>query len=778
VHSKGSRLSFLTERTLRRGVLLLFLLVASVAAFLYLLRPTRDREALRDLSVILITVDTLRADHVGVYGKGRAVTPHLDALAHDGAVFERCIAQTPLTLPSHTTLLSGTYPLRHQLRDNGSSVVPTELTLLSEVLKEKGYDTAAFIGAYVLHSKWGLNQGFDTYADDFERSRYQRLRLQNEKRADEVIAEAKSWIESRQGRPFFAWVHLYDPHAPYNPPAPFDRYPAAPYRGEVEYCDRVLGDFFDFLRKTGILDRSLVVVTSDHGEGLGEHGEDEHGFFVYESTVRVPLILRSPFGFPVKRVPDLVELVDVAPTILDALEIPKPSESQGESLLPFVFGEPKEAEGTAYAETFYPRMHYGWADLKAFYHGEWKYVQAPGAELYRLSDDPGESTNLATDLQFEERRKTLDRAARRFVASRSEGAVLPGSAGLRPDDIQRLRTLGYVTTRVTTDERSSFLPDPKDKVEVYRALLKAFDVLEAGQFDQAIAAARAVIRTEPSLVEAHILLGNALQRKGELREAVRTFSRILELKPDANFTMIDLVGALISLGEFDRAAEKASRFLEQFKDDPILLEELGFARLSLREYDAALDAFERAITLEPGPTSLTKAGEVLANQKRYDEAESYLHRALDLDPKAREAHYVLAHIDEARGNITQAKDHYARELDNDPRNYKAAFNLAVLFKKEGDVDSAIRYYRNAIDANPGFNMPYFMIATFLVERRGDTSEAIRLCEQGIRAMPKDRSALLGYQTLMQIFAQRGDRASYERNAARAQALLKATGEKP
>jgi arylsulfatase A-like enzyme/predicted Zn-dependent protease len=760
----------------RRTFLALILLLGGAAlAAWFFRRPAAQPGALRNLNVILITIDTLRADHVGAYGKGRASTPHLDRLAREGALFERCIAQTPLTLPSHATLLSGTYPLHHQVRDNGASLVPPELTLLSEVLKDKGYATGAFIGAYVLDSKWGLDRGFDVYRDDLDRSRYQRLLLQNEKKAEEVVAQARAWIETIQARRFFAWIHLYDPHAPYKAPPPFNRHPDAPYRDEVEYVDHVLGELFDFLERTGVAERSLLVVTSDHGEGLGEHGEDEHGFFLYESTLRVPLLLRAPVPFPVKRVQELVELTDLAPTILDALAIPAPAETQGRSLLPLLFGKDREGVPTAYAETYYPRLHYGWSELQAFYREDWKYVQAPKPELYRLSEDIGETTNLAA--RFETERTRLERNIASFVASRSEKALSPDTARLTPDEIARLRSLGYVTTRVETGKGSK-LPDPKDKIEVYRALLRAQEDLGAGRWNEAIAAARSALSSEPDLLEAQVLLGNALQRKGDLKEAVTVFSRILELKPDANFTMVDLVSALINLGELERASDAARRFLEQFPEDPVLLEELGVARLYLRDYPGALSAFERAIAVEPGTFTLTKAGEVLAIQKEFDRAETYLKRALEINPRARETHYVLAQIAEARGDSAAAKAHYREELEIDPQNVKAAYNLAVIHKREGDFDSALRYYRKTLEANPSFNLPYFMIASLLLERGGDSSEAIGLCERGIAAMPKDRSALLGYQILVRIYGERGDSAKVQLYNRRANALMRALGEVP
>ncbi len=283
---------------LMKNLVIAFLLSVSMGCQV---NKTHDLTKLRDFNVILVTIDTLRADYVGAYG-GKARTPNMDRLADEGVLFERCIAQTPLTLPSHTTILSGTYPLHHGVRDNGGFVVPEELELVSETLKGKGLDTSAFIAAYVLHSKWGLAQGFDTYADDFDRARYKGLFLQNEKRADEVVASAKKWLRAHKDNHFFSWIHLFDPHTPYDPPPPFDKHVGESYRGEVEYTDHAIGELFSFLKETGLYDKSLIILTADHGESLGHHGEGEHGFFVYEPTVSVPLIIRAPFEFPVKRV--------------------------------------------------------------------------------------------------------------------------------------------------------------------------------------------------------------------------------------------------------------------------------------------------------------------------------------------------------------------------------------------------------------------------------------------------------------------------------------------
>jgi arylsulfatase A-like enzyme/Tfp pilus assembly protein PilF len=745
------------------GTLALFLLLGACG------RGHDPREALRGLNVILVTIDTLRVDHVSAYGD-RARTPHIDALAGEGVLFERCLSQTPLTLPAHVSLLSGTYPLHHRVRDNGGLAVPEELELVSETLHDHGFATAAFVGAYVLHSKWGLDQGFDLYSDEFNRARYERILLQNEKRAPEVLGLAEEWLRGHGGSPFFAWIHLFDPHAPYDPPAPFDE-TGDPYRGEVEFVDAALGDFFAFLRAEGLYENSLIVLTADHGEGLGGHGEREHGFFVYDPTVHVPLIVRAPVAFPVKRVSALVEHVDVMPTILDLVGVPLPAAVQGESLTDLMFGAGGDDEAIAYTETFYPRLHLGWSELRALYQGTHKYVSAPRDELYDLTGDPAERKNLAPLEGSRARREELRARLQAFVESGSEGALDPAAVALGREDAAALRALGYVaTTTGPTDGLSQ--ADPKDRIDVFNRLNDATARMNGGDPAGALAAARDVLESEPGMVEALVLLGHAHQRLGEFREAAEIFQDVLEQKPDSNFAMIDRLSALINLGEYDRVIEETPAFLERFPEDPVLHEELGLAHFFKGEDDAALVSLDRSIELGPSPVALARVGEIQARRDNLGEAESWLRKALALDPRQPGAHYTLAQIAQARGRAEEALALYREELECDPRNYRAAFNAAVILKKEGRDDEAVRFYRRTIDANPDFNVPYFMVAEHLLEKDADLDEAVALCQRGIEVAPHDETALLGYQVLMRLFVKTGDRASYERYAARAEALVR------
>ena len=330
-------------------------------------------------NLILITLDTTRADHLACYGCTHVETPTIDRFAEHGVRFERCFAQTPLTLPSHTSIMTGTLPLFHGVRDNGGVFVPQGLETLAELFKHKGYETGAFVAAYVLDSKWGLNQGFDYYFDRFDLSKFKRISLGTVQRpANEVMDEALPWLEKRKDKNFFAWVHLYDPHSPYEPPAPFNKqYAEHPYLGEIAFADSQIQRLWRFLETSSLLDRTFLVFAADHGESLGEHNESSHGFFIYQGAIHVPLIIVTPFKrFQGVVSPETASLVDLMPTICEMEGIPIPIQVQGKSLLPAFYNHRQKEAPLAYSETYYPRFHYGWSDLKSIQNEKYKLISS------------------------------------------------------------------------------------------------------------------------------------------------------------------------------------------------------------------------------------------------------------------------------------------------------------------------------------------------------------------------------------------------------------------
>ena len=348
-------------------------------------------------NALVVTVDTIRADRVGAYGFQDVETPVMDSLADEGILFEAAYGPTPLTLPSHTSLMTGTYPVHHGVRDNGGFVVPEDLETLAELFQSNGYRTGGFVSAYVLDARWGLDQGFDAYYDEFDVTGQRVVAMGGVQRpADEVIDEAIAWLDDGEG-PFFLWVHLYDPHAPYEPPEPYrSLYAGRPYLGEIAFTDSQIGRLLEHVEERGERDRTFVALAGDHGESLGEHGEVQHGLFVYEGAIRVPLIFWTPFdAYRGVRRAEPVSLVDVAPTLLEMTGIPVPRRAHGASLVSRFDPRTEVEAPPVYSESWYGRLHYGWSDLRALIDGTTKLIESSEPELYDLQDDPGEERDLS-----------------------------------------------------------------------------------------------------------------------------------------------------------------------------------------------------------------------------------------------------------------------------------------------------------------------------------------------------------------------------------------------
>jgi arylsulfatase A-like enzyme len=784
-NSQGSR-SALTERPAQgRGRRRLWFVAAGAALLLaayFLLRPViATRLLLRQLprcNVILLTLDTLRADHLSCYSPNQVQTPNLDSLAASGTLFETCISQTPLTLPAHTTILSGTYPLYHQVRDNGGFLVPDKLELIGETLQRQHFATAGFIAAYVLHSKWGINQGFDFFADNFDLAKYNSISLGKvQKRADEVLGEAEAWLRANGSKRFFSWIHLYDPHTPYEPPSPFrELYADHPYRGEVAYLDAELGKFFAFLKERNLWDDTIIVVTGDHGESFGEHREQGHGYFIYESTVRVPLIIRAPRAFPVKRVERIVEHVDIVPTSLAMLDIPRPAEVQGRSLLGLMLGRSETGFDSAYTETYYPRLHFGWSELSALYSGKWKYIRAPAAELYDLPADRGEEQNLRQRQSFAARR--LNSSLVEFQERMGKMALAPpGTGKIDRDALEKLAALGYLTSSARTSSKSIAV-DPKEKIDLYNKLDSAKQLTSVGRVDDAVAMVESIVAADAEMVDAHMLLGNLLFRQRKFRPALAAFEEVLKRRPDYNFAMLNVLHCLKQLGEWQRCLDEIKRFRVLFPDDPALFNEEGDVLTGQRKFAPAIAALQKSLALDnANAQACKKLGEIYFLQGEYEKAAGFLRKGIELSPEQQKSHFDLAVLDETRGDRTAAEANYRQELQINPGNFMASYNLAELLRKDNRADEALAFYQATMKSHPSFAIPYFMVAKYYLDGRRNLDEAIALCRSGIAIKPVDKYTAFGYYILSDIYGFQGERGPAETCFRQAEALMAAVNGK-
>jgi len=527
--------------------------------------PSSDRVSpgydLIGANVLLITLDTTRADRIGAYDYPGAETPHLDALAAEGVLFEDTITPTAFTLPSHSSILTGLYPTYHGVRLNGGSALADVHTTFAERLADDGYRCGAFVGAFVLDGRWGLEQGFEHYDDDFEIGGDQRLDLSGVQRpANEVVDAALSWLSDGDQRPFFSLVHFYDPHTPYEPPEPyrsrFGRARArdldlgengsaatqsrrlrewldeqnALYDGEIAFADSQIGRLLEWLDVQGLADNTVVVVVGDHGEALGSHGETEHGYFVYDYAVRVPFVIRLPDGdLRGIRVPQQVRTIDIMPTVLDLVGVEGPAKVHGESLLPLLTDPEREGPRFAFSESMAPSLQYGWSPLYSVRTSDFKFIEAPRAELYDLSEDSGESTNVLT--AHPDVAEVLQAALSRILEESAAGAPETQQANLDEQTLSMLAALGYVGGESTSREGED-LADPKDMLHLYQSVGIAAQLISEDDYAGAVRQLEGVLDEDPAIPQARLLLATSYRKVGRTDDAKALLDEFLRDDPE------------------------------------------------------------------------------------------------------------------------------------------------------------------------------------------------------------------------------------------------------
>jgi arylsulfatase A-like enzyme/Tfp pilus assembly protein PilF len=618
--------------------------------------------------LIVVTLDTTRADCLSCYGATSVRTPTLDSFAAAGVLFKKCATQTPLTLPSHTTLMTGTLPLYHGVRDNGAYIVPQKLVTLAELLKARGYETGAFVGAWVLDSKWGLDQGFDTYFDDFDLRRFANASFDTVRRpANEVLDAALPWLEARKDRPFFAWIHLYDPHSPYQAPPPFDaQYPGRPYLGAIAFMDAELGRLRDFLDRSGLLDRSIVVIAGDHGESLGEHGEATHGFFLYQATLHVPLIIDAPRPGRRGRVSEEpVGLVDVLPTICELAGLALPAEAQGRSLVPLLDGRSRNGSSLVYSDTDYPLLHYGWSGLKSVQDGRYKLILAPTPELYDLEADPAEAKNLV----YLEKDIFQDLKARAdaLVEAAGRNAYEIDPSKIDAETRERLAALGYVGSFADPAARQrEKLADPKDKIGVFIGLAQARDLEAGGQPDEAIRVVRGVLAADPDAgAAAYDILGASYLAKNDFAQAAENVRRAVALDPQIPNGHYRLGWLAEKQG---RLAEAETEYLKEIELSPGHFKALyNLSRVYDRtgQLELERDTLEKCLEADPNfpLTYFYLARLDLARNERIPEAIALVEKGIGLGPEPRElvmGYALLAELYRRAGDDARSREYAAK----------------------------------------------------------------------------------------------------------------------
>ncbi len=643
----------LSKYSYRKSVwLAAFLLIAPLAAW--------SQKPATHPNVILITLDTTRADRMGFLGSDRGLTSNLDSLSRQATVFSRAYAQVPLTTPSHAAILTGTYPQFSHVDYMGDQL-GKDLPYLPDILHRNGYRTAAFVGALVLEPKKlapGFERGFDVYDAGFHRRASNEDRYRStERRGEEVVKRALAWLNRRPAGPFFLWVHLYDPHDPYSPPEPYQtRYKSQPYDGEIAYTDSVVGKLIAGLRTKRLFDSALVAIMADHGEAFGEHGEEHHGIFLYDETIHVPLLIKTPGQRLGKNVETRVGLVDVTPTILRTIHLPIPAAVQGRSLVNIMRAPAgiKIEPSPIYSESGYGRLSFGWSKLQAWRTAKYLYIEAPERELYDMSADPLADHNLAATSK-----PIADTTAAQVAEFFKQTAGTPAERKkLDWQQIESLHALGYMASDsgASSTAAGETGPDPKQKIAIANLLYTALVDMENEDYQSAVPTLEQVLQQEPSTPIALLQLGRAYMSLKKYQKAVAPFQKLVEKKPDDAFARYEYGCALVKTGRWADAVPHFEAAVSQMTGSSMMHFYLALVYQRTSRMEEATKEFRSALSVDPDnfPANLL-LGRSFVVQQRASDALPYLHKATKLRPDSIDAHRFLAETYAAMGQNENAQ---------------------------------------------------------------------------------------------------------------------------
>ncbi len=669
----------------------------------HFIAPAESRNA---VPIILISVDTLRADHLSCYGYKGPATAHIDRIATGGTIFWQVNSQVPLTLPSHASLLTSTYPFTNGIADNGQRLAPNAVTL-ARVLKSLGYRTAAFVGGFVLDRQFGLDQGFDVYDSPSDPQKQPGQDPGDIKRFGEnVTRKAAQWLEQNADHPFFLFVHLYDLHTPYELPRS-EHGRNLSYDGQLGYVDEVLGKFWEALEQRGIIRRAVVAFTGDHGESLHEHGESTHGYFVYQSTLRVPLIVHWPGQSPsfATRVTEPVSLLDVAPTLLHIVGLERPVTFQGRNLVSLMSrSAATKPNATApeeiYSESLYANAHFGTGVLRTLRVGHHKYVQAPRPEFYDLVQDPKEEHNLyesqkSMALDFSHR---LDLLLARYVSKRNSASEAP-----RPETVERLRSLGYIAGGESRASVFNSNVDPKDRIGDFEEYGRAISLAAAGHREAANATLERLLDKDPRLPDVRLSLGVNQQKLGRHVEAAESFGTVLKQNPLNVVAHFNLAVSEHALGRREEAVKELEATLVLAPYYSRAEEMLASLYLESKNYEQARTHLNRLIEIDPANYSANyNLGALDCLQSNWQEGYRHLRAAIQADPASAEAHNMLGSLDLRRGDQESAISEFVEAIRLNPRFASAHYNLGIIYRQQHRGEDAAREFDKALSADPQF----------------------------------------------------------------------------
>lgn len=651
-------------------------------------------------NVLLISIDTLRADHIGCYSNNNNQTPIINKYCFQGIQFLYAFAHNTVTLPCHINILTGTLPLYHNIHDNIGFRLNKSGITLAEYLKKFGYKTAAFVGAFPLDSRFGLDKGFDLYDDNYGEKSAPGIFYFTERPADKVVSSAINWLKNNLSQKWFIFLHLFDPHQPYNPPSTFkEKFKDDLYSGEVAFADHSLKALFDYLKNNKLEENTLIIITADHGEGLGEHEENTHGYFAYNSTLNIPLIIYNPIIFKQhKTITTYVSHIDIFPTMCEILNLPKPSHLQGQSLLNFISNN-KNNNHPIYFESLSAYYNRNWAPLKGFIANNLKFIDSPIPELYNFADDFNEIKNIYNKDKHSYLKTKLDSLIKNYSSNSLQDTRVP----LDKQSLEALRSLGYVGSTTNIYKQKEFTPadDLKTLLPLHKSLMDSLKLFDEGKANHAVKELEKIIAKRKDFTTAYAFLANVLHEMGDLKKAINTLKEGIKYSPN-NYELHSKLGIYyVEFNKPEYAIKEINKAIALINFDPEIWNYLGIAFWKLGEYEKAEESYKKALELDQNYAgALNNMGSLYLSTKQLKLAEQYFQKALLYDQNLASAYNGLGIIYQIKGKKEIAINYWRRALEKEPNHLLALYNLAYALATSDNKNEALAYLEKYIQISP------------------------------------------------------------------------------